>query len=46
MPCPANILGYLLTISLVLTGAPRVECGSLLPLFAVRACPDVLPAFS
>jgi len=27
-------------------GAPHVECGSLLPPFAVRTCPDVLPAFS
>ena len=105
MLCPANILGYLLAIRLLLTGAPHVvcgsllpdpsrkaallnassfraecpallplreapghaaeeslfdftggniskpgephvECGSLLPPFAVRACPDVLPAFN
>ena len=27
-------------------GKPYVECGSSLPPFAVRACPDVLSAFS
>ncbi len=41
MLCPANILGYLRAIRLAIAG-PHVECGSLLPLFAVRACPDVL----
>jgi hypothetical protein len=104
MLCPANILGYLFAICLLLTGAPdvecskvshpspkagllnapsfraerpallplreapghaaegslfdftggniskpgesHVECGSSLPPFAVRACPDVLPEFS
>jgi hypothetical protein len=29
MPCPANVLGYLLTIRLFLTGAPHVQFGKL-----------------
>jgi len=45
MLCPANILGYLFTIRLV-SQAPHVEWGRLLPLSAVRSCPGVLPAFS
>ena len=45
MLCPAHILGYLPTIRLA-QRPPHVECGSLLPLFAARACPGVLPAFS
>jgi hypothetical protein len=47
MPCPAPILGVIGAIRLDHSGvAANVECGSLLPPSAVRACPDVLPAFS
>jgi hypothetical protein len=39
------MLGYFSTIRLVRTGASHhVECGSLLPLSAAGACPDVLLA--
>ncbi len=41
----ANILGYSYHPPRP-TGTPHVECGSLPPLFAVRACPGVLPAVS
>jgi hypothetical protein len=44
MLCPANMLGATPAIRLILTGARYVECGSLLPPSAERACPGVLLA--